>query len=41
VGLSTGNLLASVNATLQAGIATYYGGNYGIAWLWSPASPPS
>jgi MFS transporter, SHS family, lactate transporter len=26
-----GNLLASVNATLQAGIATYYGGNYGIA----------
>jgi SHS family lactate transporter-like MFS transporter len=26
-----GNLLASVNATLQAGIATHYGGNYGIA----------
>ena len=26
-----GNLLASVNATLQASIATYYGGNYGIA----------
>jgi SHS family lactate transporter-like MFS transporter len=26
-----GNLLASVNATLQAGIATYYGGNYGLA----------
>jgi MFS transporter, SHS family, lactate transporter len=26
-----GNLLASVNATLQAGIATYFGGNYGIA----------
>jgi SHS family lactate transporter-like MFS transporter len=26
-----GNLLASVNATLQAGIATAFGGNYGIA----------
>jgi SHS family lactate transporter-like MFS transporter len=26
-----GNLIASVNATLQAGIATRYGGNYGIA----------
>jgi SHS family lactate transporter-like MFS transporter len=26
-----GNLLASVNATLQAGIATYFAGNYGIA----------
>jgi MFS transporter, SHS family, lactate transporter len=26
-----GNLLASVNATLQAGIATYFGGNYGLA----------
>jgi SHS family lactate transporter-like MFS transporter len=26
-----GNLLASVNATLQAWIATHYGGNYGIA----------
>ncbi len=26
-----GNLLASVNATLQAGIASYFGGNYGIA----------
>ena len=26
-----GNLIASVNATLQAGIAVHYGGNYGIA----------
>jgi SHS family lactate transporter-like MFS transporter len=26
-----GNLLASVNATLQAGIAARYGGNYGLA----------
>src|ERR1700754_549586 len=26
-----GNLLASVNATFQAGIATYFGGNYGLA----------
>ena len=26
-----GNLLASVNATLQAGIASYFGGNYGLA----------
>jgi MFS transporter, SHS family, lactate transporter len=26
-----GNLMASVNATLQAGIATRYGGNYGLA----------
>src|SRR6202041_2539701 len=26
-----GNLIASVNATLQAGIATYFGGNYGLA----------
>jgi MFS transporter, SHS family, lactate transporter len=26
-----GNLLASVNATLQAGIATYFGGDYAIA----------
>jgi SHS family lactate transporter-like MFS transporter len=26
-----GNLIASVNATLQAGIATRYGGNYGFA----------
>ena len=26
-----GNLIASVNATLQAGIATYYGGDYAIA----------
>ena len=26
-----GNLLASVNATLQAGIATAFGGNYGLA----------
>src|SRR5271163_1780555 len=26
-----GNLIASINATLQAGIATRYGGNYGIA----------
>ncbi len=26
-----GNLLASVNATLQAGIAAHFGGNYGIA----------
>jgi SHS family lactate transporter-like MFS transporter len=26
-----GNLLASVNATLQAGIAAHYGGNYGLA----------
>jgi MFS transporter, SHS family, lactate transporter len=26
-----GNLLASVNATLQAGIATWFGGNYGLA----------
>ena len=26
-----GNLLASVNATLQAGIAIHFGGNYGIA----------
>jgi SHS family lactate transporter-like MFS transporter len=26
-----GNLLASVNATLQAGIATYFGGNYSFA----------
>jgi SHS family lactate transporter-like MFS transporter len=26
-----GNLIASVNATLQAGIATRYGGNYGLA----------
>ncbi len=30
-GLSVGKLLASVNATLQAGLATYYGGNYGLA----------
>ena len=26
-----GNLLASVNATLQAAIATHFGGNYGLA----------
>jgi MFS transporter, SHS family, lactate transporter len=26
-----GNLLASVNATLQAGIASHFGGNYGLA----------
>jgi SHS family lactate transporter-like MFS transporter len=26
-----GNLLASVNATLQAGIAEHFGGNYGLA----------
>jgi MFS transporter, SHS family, lactate transporter len=26
-----GNLLAAVNATLQAGIATHFGGNYGLA----------
>jgi MFS transporter, SHS family, lactate transporter len=26
-----GNLLASINATLQAGIATAFGGNYGLA----------
>jgi SHS family lactate transporter-like MFS transporter len=26
-----GNLLASVNATLQAGLATHYAGNYGLA----------
>jgi SHS family lactate transporter-like MFS transporter len=26
-----GNLLASVNATLQAGIATHFGGDYGLA----------
>ena len=26
-----GNLIASVNATLQAGIAAHYGGNYGFA----------
>jgi SHS family lactate transporter-like MFS transporter len=26
-----GNLIASVNATLQAGIAVHYGGDYGIA----------
>jgi MFS transporter, SHS family, lactate transporter len=26
-----GNLLASVNATLQAGLATQFGGNYGLA----------
>ena len=26
-----GNLIASVNATLQAGIAAHYGGNYGLA----------
>jgi SHS family lactate transporter-like MFS transporter len=26
-----GNLIASVNATLQAGIASHYGGNYGLA----------
>jgi SHS family lactate transporter-like MFS transporter len=26
-----GNLLASANATLQAGIAAHYGGNYGLA----------
>jgi SHS family lactate transporter-like MFS transporter len=26
-----GNLLASINATLQAGIATHFGGNYGLA----------
>jgi SHS family lactate transporter-like MFS transporter len=26
-----GNLLASVNATLQAGIATAFGGDYGLA----------
>jgi MFS transporter, SHS family, lactate transporter len=26
-----GNLIASVNATLQAGIAERYGGNYGLA----------
>jgi MFS transporter, SHS family, lactate transporter len=25
-----GNLLASINATLQAGIATHFGGNYGL-----------
>src|SRR5258708_19176760 len=25
-----GNLLASVNATLQAGIASHFGGNYGL-----------
>jgi len=27
----TGNLIASVNATLQAGIAVHYGGDYAIA----------
>jgi MFS transporter, SHS family, lactate transporter len=26
-----GNLLASVNATLQAAIASHFGGNYGLA----------
>jgi SHS family lactate transporter-like MFS transporter len=26
-----GNLLASANATIQAGIATHLGGNYGLA----------
>ena len=26
-----GNLLASANATIQAGIATHFGGNYGLA----------
>jgi SHS family lactate transporter-like MFS transporter len=26
-----GNLLASVNATLQAAVAAHYGGNYGLA----------
>ena len=26
-----GNLIASVNATLQAGIAAHYNGNYGLA----------
>ena len=26
-----GNLLASVNSTLQAGLATQFGGNYGLA----------
>jgi SHS family lactate transporter-like MFS transporter len=26
-----GNLFASANATIQAGIAAYYGGNYGLA----------
>ena len=26
-----GNLIASVNATLQAGIAAHYGGDYGFA----------
>src|ERR1700761_1030788 len=26
-----GNLLASINATLQAGIASHFGGNYGLA----------
>ena len=26
-----GNLLASVNATLQAGLAAHFGGNYGLA----------
>jgi SHS family lactate transporter-like MFS transporter len=26
-----GNLIASVNATLQAGIAVHYGGNYALA----------
>jgi SHS family lactate transporter-like MFS transporter len=26
-----GNLLASANATIQAGIAAHFGGNYGVA----------
>jgi SHS family lactate transporter-like MFS transporter len=26
-----GNLLASVNTTLEAGIASHFGGNYGLA----------
>ena len=26
-----GNLLASANATIQAGIAAHFGGNYGLA----------
>ncbi len=26
-----GNLLAAANATIQAGIAVYFGGNYGVA----------
>jgi MFS transporter, SHS family, lactate transporter len=36
-----GNLLASANVTIQAGIAAHFGGNYGLAMAASPSSSRS